>query len=80
MYEYHQYCRSDDDNSKGEQIIQMKEKLNSINESNFNLPIYIGEFNFFSNLSAWKQGLQLLNDSGINWTMWCYKVTGKNNN
>lgn len=80
MYEYHQYCRSDDDNSKGEQVTQLKEKLNSIKESNFNLPSYMGEFNFFSNLSAWKQGLQILNDFGINWTMWCYKVTGKNNN
>ncbi|MBR1930874.1 MAG: cellulase family glycosylhydrolase [Lachnospiraceae bacterium] len=80
MYEYHNYLYDDYDNVAGQQITNMQNKLNGINSQNYNVPSYMGEFSYFNNISAWQQGLQLLNDSGINWTTWTYKVTGSNNN
>ena len=80
MYEYHNYLYDDYDNAAGRQITNMQNKLNGINSQNYNVPSYMGEFSYFNNINAWKQGLQLLNDSGINWTTWTYKVTGSNNN
>lgn len=80
MYEYHNYLYDDYDNAAGQQITNMQNKLNGIAKQNYNVPSYLGEFSYFNNISAWDQGLQLLNNNGINWTTWTYKVTGSNNN
>lgn len=80
MYEYHNYLYDDYDNANGQQIANMQKKLDGISSMNYNVPSYMGEFSYFNNTSAWQQGLQLLNNSGINWTTWTYKVTGSNNN
>lgn len=80
MYEYHNYLYDDYDNAAGKQITNMQNKLNAIKSMNYNVPSYMGEFSYFNNTSAWQQGLKLLNDFGINWTTWTYKVTGSNNN
>ena len=80
MYEYHNYLYGDYDNANGQQITNMQNKLNGITKQGYNVPSYMGEFSYFNNTSAWQQGLQLLNNSGINWTTWTYKVTGSNNN
>ena len=80
MYEYHNYLYDDYDNANGQQIVSMQNKINSIKNQNFNVPSFMGEFNFFNSVSAWQQGLKLLNDAGIHWTTWTYKVTGSNNN
>lgn len=80
MYEYHNYLYDDYDNANGQQIANMQNKINGINSMNYNVPSYMGEFSYFNNASAWDQGLQLLNNNGLNWTSWTYKVTGSNNN
>lgn len=80
MYEYHNYLYDDYDNANGQQIVSMQNKINGINSMNYNVPSYMGEFSYFNNTSAWQQGLQLLNNNGLNWTTWTYKVTGSNNN
>lgn len=80
MYEYHNYLYDDYDNLNGQQIASMQNKINGINAMNYNVPSYMGEFSYFNNVSAWQQGLQLLNNAGLNWTSWTYKVTGTNNN
>ena len=80
MYEYHNYLYDDYDNANGQQIANMQNKLNGISSMNYNVPSYMGEFSYFNNTSAWQQGLELLNNYGINWTTWTYKVTGSNNN
>lgn len=80
MYEYHNYLYDDYDNAAGKQITNMQDKLSLISSKNYNVPSYMGEFSYFNSVSAWQQGLQLLNDAGINWTTWTYKVTGSNNN
>ncbi len=80
MYEYHNYNYGDYDNAAGQQISSMQNKINGINSANYNVPSYMGEFSYFNNTSAWSQGVQLLNNNGLNWTTWTYKVTGSNNN
>lgn len=80
MYEYHNYLYDDYDNASGGQVKSIENKINSIIKQGYNVPSYMGEFALMSNTSAWQQGLKLLNDSGLSWTTWTYKVTGSNNN
>lgn len=80
MYEYHNYEYSDYDNAENKQITSMQNKINNILSANYNVPSYMGEFSYFNNLSAWETGLQLLNDSGINWTSWSYKCVAEYGN
>lgn len=80
MYEYHNYFYNDYDNANGGQVQSMRNKVDNIINQNYNVPSYMGEFCFMNNTSAWQQGLQLLNDSGLSWTTWSYKVTSNNGN
>lgn len=80
MYEYHNYMYDDYDNANGKQISNMQNKLNGIAKANYNVPSYMGEFCYMNNYDAWSAGVKLLNDAGLNWTTWTYKVTGSNNN
>ena len=80
MYEYHNYLYDDYDNANGDQIENMKKKLNAITKADYNVPSYMGEFAYMNNTKAWSDGIKLLDDYGINWTTWTYKVTGTNNN
>ena len=80
MYEYHNYEYSDYDNNEGKQISSMQNKINNINNANYNVPSYMGEFNYFNNMSAWESGLQLLNNNGLNWTSWTYKCVAEYGN
>lgn len=80
MYEYHNYLYDDYDNKNGQQIANMKKKLNAIATANYDVPSYLGEFSYFNNLDAWDEGMKLINDSGINWTTWTYKVISEYGN
>ncbi len=80
MYEYHNYLYDDYDNKNGQQIANMKKKLNLIASANYNVPSLMGEFAYFNNLDAWEEGIKLINDTGISWTTWTYKVTASNGN
>lgn len=74
MYEYHNYLYDDYDNKEGKQIANMANKLNLIARANYNVPSYLGEFAYFNNLEAWDEGMKLVNDSGMSWTTWTYRV------
>ena len=74
MYEYHNYLYDDYNNERGQQISNMEKKLDLINTADYNVPSYMGEFNYFNNYEAWAEGLDLLNSEGIHWTMWTYKT------
>lgn len=74
MYEYHNYLYDDYNNEAGQQIANMEKKLNLIRSANYDVPSYMGEFNYFNNYEAWAEGLDLLNQEGIHWTMWTYKT------
>lgn len=80
MYEYHNYLYDDYDNTNGGQVKSLQTKINNIVNQGYDVPSYMGEFALMNNISAWQQGLKLLNDSGLSWTTWTYKVTGSNNN
>ena len=80
MYEYHNYLYDDYDNAAGGQISNMKKKTDAIANANYNVPSYMGEFNYMNNPSAWDEGLKLLNDCGLNWTIWTYKTTSSSGN
>lgn len=80
MYEYHNYLYDDYDNKNGQQIANMKKKLNAIAAANYEVPSLLGEFAYFNNLDAWDEGMKLINDTGINWTTWTYKVIGEYGN
>ena len=80
MYEYHNYLYDDYDNVGGGQISNMENKTNAIGNADYNVPSYMGEFNYFNNYGAWDDGLALLTELGINWTSWTYKtITGYGN-
>lgn len=80
MYEYHNYLFDDYDNAAGQQIVSMQNKVNAIASANYNVPSYLGEFNYFNNMEAWDEGLALLTDAGLNWTMWTYKTVAEYGN
>ena len=65
----------DYDNTSGTQISSMQSKIDSINSAAYNVPSYIGEFNYMSNNDTWNTGVKLLNDNNLNWTIWNYKCT-----
>ncbi|MCR5754324.1 MAG: family 16 glycosylhydrolase [Acetatifactor sp.] len=74
MYEYHNYLYDDYDNKAGKQVPNMVKKLNAIKSANYNVPSYMGEFALFNNLEAWDEGVKAINESGVSWTTWTYKV------
>lgn len=80
MYEYHNYLYDDYDNKNGQQIANMKKKVDAIARANYDVPSYMGEFAYFNNLDAWDEGMKLINDSGLNWTTWTYKVINEYGN
>ena len=74
MYEYHQYNYGDY-NDKDKQVAAMRNKINNISNAKYNVPSYIGEFNLMSNSDSWSEGVKLLNENNLNWTVWNYKCT-----
>lgn len=80
MYEYHNYLYDDYDNEAGRQITNMQNKLDLIASADYNVPSYMGEFAYFNNLEAWDEGIALVNDCGLNWTTWTYKVVDEYGN
>lgn len=80
MYEYHNYLYDDYDNAAGQQIANMQRRIDNINNANYNVPSYMGEFSYFNQTSTWEQGLKLLNDNGLNWTSWTYKCVSEYGN
>jgi aryl-phospho-beta-D-glucosidase BglC (GH1 family) len=73
-YEYHNYLYGDYDNVAGKQITNMKNKLNAIAAANYNVPSLLGEFNYMNNYEAWDEGLTLLTNAKVSWTVWTYKT------
>ncbi len=74
MYEYHNYLYDDYNNAKGQQIANMRKKMNDIKKADYNVPSYLGEFAYFDNIKAWDDGVKLINDTGMSWTTWTYKT------
>ena len=80
MYEYHNYLYDDYDNVGNGQWKSMRTKLEGVYYANYDVPCFMGEFNYFNSIDAWDSGLDLLTNAGVNWTVWTYKTTSKNGN
>lgn len=79
MYEYHSY-NYDQQLDANAQLASVNRKIKLINQMNYNVPSYIGETSFFGNMESWEKCLSALNNAGISWTLWSYKVTGDGTN
>ncbi len=79
IYEYHSY-NYDDTTDADAQATFLENKLRGILRVNHNVPSYIGETSFFSNMESWERCLKILDDYKFSWTLWNYKVTGDGTN
>lgn len=42
--------------------------------SDYDVPKFVGEFNFFGDESAWLEYLNVYDQTGLGWTIWSYKI------
>lgn len=76
MYSFHHYSNIFNDSAA--LLTSYKDKIAGVEKMSFNVPLYMGEFNCYSNQEAWRSTLQLLNSKGWNYTSWTYKVNDIN--
>lgn len=75
VYQYHFY-QWNDLNSLNSQLNFINNKVSLINEAtNYNVPVFIGEFTFFANTESWKQCLEIFEREGWSYTTWTFKVS-----
>jgi aryl-phospho-beta-D-glucosidase BglC (GH1 family) len=75
VYQYHFY-QWDNINDTAAQVKFINEKVKMVNEStNYNVPVFIGEFTFFNNTESWKQCLGIFEAQGYSYTTWTFKVS-----
>lgn len=51
-----------------------QDKIDGMDIMEFNVPVYMGEFNCFNNEESWTTTLELLNQVEWSWTSWTYKL------
>jgi hypothetical protein len=49
-------------------------KMQNLENANFGIPIYIGEYNFFNHIPSWEYALTEYRKENISWAVWTYKV------
>lgn len=76
VYQYHFYGW-DDINNLDYQKAFIDSKVKFVNEdTNYNVPLFVGEFTFFTNTDSWEYGLSVFDEQGWSYTSWTYKVAG----
>ncbi|WP_284699846.1 cellulase family glycosylhydrolase [Chitinolyticbacter albus] len=79
IYEFHYYLWGNDNNSAA-QASFVESKINQEQQYlGYNVPHYVGEFNFFGLKDGWDYGLRRYNEAGWHWTNWSYKATNMGN-
>ncbi|MFC5463952.1 chitobiase/beta-hexosaminidase C-terminal domain-containing protein [Lederbergia graminis] len=74
-YSYHFYGWDDIDNFQYQkEFIDSKVKM--VEETDYNVPLLVGEFTFFNNVESWDYALNLFQEQGWSYITWTYKVTG----
>lgn len=58
----------------------MKNKISGVEQMNFNIPLYMGEFACYENPESWEKTLSLFNSKGWHWTNWTYKINRQKEN
>ena len=77
VYEYHFYGWDVEKDAEGQMaFIQSKVKM-ADEDTNYDVPLLVGEFTFFSNEQSWN-AMDIFEEQGWSYTSWTYKVTGKN--
>ena len=71
MYEFHLYNW---DNAKVSNDIYHTLHFFKWMTTNYDVPIYIGEFNFFDKKDEWIKWLNEYDERGLNWSIWSYKT------
>ena len=74
MYEYHHYTWNNVSNTEGQKA-QCDEIIRNVNNANYGVPTYIGEFTCFEQTDAWYYVLEKFNHAGWHYTNWSYKTT-----
>ncbi|MHB8127729.1 MAG: glycoside hydrolase family 5 protein [Mobilitalea sp.] len=73
MYQYHCYGWDGiDDVEKQKRFTDSKVVL--MNQTDFDVPVLIGEFTLFSKLESWEYALDVYAKNGWSWTTWTYKT------
>lgn len=84
VYEFHEYDWPISNLGTEEGFPLHKEfvdtKISNYQEADFQIPIIIGEFNVFSNVSAWEYTLSEYEKAKIGWIFWTYKVKNYESN
>lgn len=71
MYEFHLYNW---DNAKVSNDLYHTLHFFKWMTTNYDVPIYIGEFNFFDKKDEWIKWLNEYDERGLNWSIWSYKT------
>lgn len=75
-YEYHFYGWDVEKDVEGQRKF-IESKVKMVNEdTNYDVPLLVGEFTFFSVLDSWN-AMDLFEEEGWSYTTWTYKVTGE---
>lgn len=75
MYSFHNYCGNV---STDEILHSMEEKIKGVEEQNFNVPLYMGEFTCYGKEDSWKKVLSLFDEKRWSYTPWTYKINRNN--
>lgn len=78
MYEYHYYCWDGTNNAITQRSF-IDSKVKNDTKAGFEVPVLIGEFTLFDQLTAWKYALEVFEKMGWSWTTWTYKTVGMGN-
>ncbi len=74
MYEYHHYPWDYQSDLSGQKNA-VDNLVNSVNNANYGVPTYIGEFTCFDLQDGWTYELDKFNKEGWHYTSWSYKTT-----
>ena len=72
LYQYHFYNWNHDKGVSNEMFYSTMYSL--YQQSNYNVPKLVGEFNLFGNKDAWSKYLVQYDELGWGWTIWSYKI------
>jgi len=72
MYSFHNYSSITDDPTAN--LNNFITKLDGVENMNFNVPLYMGEFTCYSLKDSWKKVLDLLEARKWSYTPWTYKL------
>lgn len=77
VYQYHHYCWDGVNNATITKEF-IDQKIEDIRSLAYEVPIFIGEFTGFELEENWISLLKAYDSEGYSYTMWTYKVVGKN--